>query len=583
VLRPVTAPPEELAAALAGRYRLDRLIAAGGMGMVYLAADLRHRRQVAVKVLAPVLAMLLGPARFETEIRVTAALSHPNILPLFDSGVAEGFLYYVMPYVEEGSLRDRLQSGQPMPIRDVLRVAKAVAGALDHAHAQGVIHRDIKPENILLRGDTAYLADFGIALLPSEERRTAPGLHVGTPAYMSPEQIETGTPVDGRADVYALACVVYEMLGGAPPFHGHTRGALAAHLSDPVPPIARKRPSIPDSVDQVLRRALAKLPDQRFPRATEFIATLEAVVAGQAPEEPAHATPPWELWGAPRPWRLEQEIGFCRASDGVRLAWATSGDGFPLVKVANWLSHLEFDAASPIWQHWWKALSERFRLIRYDERGSGLSQWEVENISFEAWITDLEAVINAAGCERFALLGVSKGSAIAVAYAARHPERVSHLVLHGGFARGKRLRDTAAEEHERIQLEIAMIRLGWGGRNAAFRQAFTTMFFPGASPGQAAWFNELQRVSASPENAARIVAAAMDIDVRALAGAVRCPTLVLHSRDDARVPFQEGRLLASLIPGARFVPLPGANHLPLEHDPTWNEFLRELDRFFRIR
>jgi pimeloyl-ACP methyl ester carboxylesterase len=571
--------PDRLAVALHDRYRLERRLGAGGMAAVFLATDQRHRRQVALKVLAPWLALQLGPERFEAEIRVTANLSHPHILPLFDSGVAEGVLYYVMPYVEGGSLRDRLQSGEALPREEALRIAGEIAAALDHAHARGVVHRDIKPENILLSKDATYVADFGIAIAPAEARYTSPGLPIGTPAYMSPEQIEPGRALDGRADVYALACVTYEMLAGEPPFPGRERSSLVAHLTEPVPPLAGRIPDFPPEADRVLARALAKQPDDRFPRATEFTRALEAACAGVPSQGVEHhvTRPPG---GKSQPWRLDQEIRYCRSRGGVRIAWATSGDGPPLIKAANWLGHLEFDAASPIWEHWWQALSRRFRLIRYDERATGLSDWDVAEVSFDAWVADLEAVIAAAGHERFGLLGVSKGASIAIAYAAAHPERVSYLVLHGGFVRGKDKRD-ASEARLRSQLEIDMVRLGWGGRNAAFRQAFTTMFFPGANPEQAAWFNELQRISTSPENAARILSATRELDVQQLAPAVRCPTVVFHTQEDARVPFREGELMARLIPGARFVALPGGNHLPFEDEPGWTTFLQELDRFTR--
>jgi pimeloyl-ACP methyl ester carboxylesterase/tRNA A-37 threonylcarbamoyl transferase component Bud32 len=572
-----------LAAALAERYRIERTIGAGGMAAVYLATDLRHQRKVALKVLAPELARSLGPARFESEIRVTANLHHPNILPLFDSGaVGEGLLYYVMPYVDGASLRERLRDGAPLAVEEALRIARAIAAALDHAHARGVVHRDIKPENVLLAGDATYVADFGIALTRSDARLTMPGLPIGTPTYMSPEQIEPAGRVDGRTDVYALGCVAFEMLTGRPPFPDPAR-AMVAHLVDPVPSAVEGRRELPPEVDAAFARALAKDPESRYPRATDFVRALAVACAGGADADTpvsAARTPPWHGDDGRRNRRLAQEIRFCRASDGVRIAFATSGSGPPMVKAANWLSHLEFDAASPVWQHWWRALSDRFRFIRYDERASGLSDWDAAEISFAAWVADLEAVVDAAGLDRFALLGVSKGGAIATAYAARHPERVSHLVIHGAYARGKDFRNETPADRERIQLEIDMVRLGWGGRNPAYRQAFTTMFFPEATPAQTAWFNELQRISASPENAAKILAASRDIDVRELAGGVRCPTLVLHSRGDARVPFAEGRLFASLLPNARFVPLPGNNHIPLEHEPAWHDFLREIDAFF---
>ena len=568
-----TDPNPKLSAALAGRYALERPVGSGGMARVYLAHDLRHSRHVAIKLLAPEVARLLGADRFSAEILVTANLSHPNILPLFDSGSGDGLFWYVMPYVEGGSLRDLLgEGGRQLPIADTLRIAGAIASALDHAHAHGIVHRDVKPENILLREDATYVADFGIALAVASQRQTSPGIAIGTPAYMSPEQMSQGNYVDGRADVYALGCITYEMLTGRPPFGERT--PLTTRVASPPPRVGARRATFPEAADDAVSKALAPNADDRYARASDFVSALESACAGMTGPM---ATPlPHQLW-TPIPWTLEQEIRYCHAKDGVRIAWASSGSGKPLVKAANWLSHLEFDAASPIWAHWWRALSVRNQLIRYDERASGLSDREVDDISFEAWVSDLEAVVEAAGLQRFALLGISKGSAIAIAYAARHPERVSHLILHGGFVRGRNFQSDQLSE--RIRLEIEMVRLGWGGRNAAFRQAFTTMFFPGALPEQAAWFNELQRISTSPENAARMIMATTVIDARELATRVRCPTLILHCRDDARVPFREGEVIAQLIPGARFVPLASGNHLPLEHEPAWTELLRELDAF----
>jgi serine/threonine protein kinase len=570
-----------LVQALADRYRIEGTIGAGGMATVFRAADRRHDRQVAVKVLAPDLAARIGPARFESEIRVTANLSHPHILPLFDSGVADGLLYYVMPYVEDGSLRDRIRGGERLPIDEVVRLTHAIASALDYAHARGVVHRDIKPENILLAGDASYLADFGIALVDTEDRLTAPGASIGTPAYMSPEQVEAKRQLDGRSDEYALACVAYEMLAGEPPFPGQGITAALGHLLDRVLSVRDLREDLPAEADAVLQRALAKDRDDRYPLASAFARALAAACCCHAgpPPPPQVRTPPWGRSAARTGWRLEQEIRFCEAPDGVRIAYAESGEGPPLVKAANWMSHLEFDAESPVWRHWWRALSSRFRLFRYDERACGLSDWDVEDISFDAWLSDLEAVVDAAGLDRFSLLGISKGGAIATAYAARHPDRVERLIIHGGFARGRDFREQSSGDRERIQLELDMVRLGWGGRNPAFRQAFTTMFFPGADPEQTAWFNELQRISASPENATRILAATREINVTDAAARVRCPTLALHSRDDVRVPFGEGRFLASRIPGARFVPLDSPNHLPLEPEAAWAQCLLELDRF----
>jgi eukaryotic-like serine/threonine-protein kinase len=217
--------PQAFEAALGDRYRIERPLGAGGMATVYLAEDLKHHRRVAVKVLRPELAAALGPERFLREIETTAGLRHPHILPLFDSGEAAGFLYYVMPYVEGESLEDRIARERQLSLDDAVRIAREVADALSYAHAHGVVHRDIKPGNILLEGGHAVVADFGIARAvraAGDERLTQTGMAVGTPTYMSPEQASGETEVDGRSDLYSLACVLYEMLAGQPPFTGPT-------------------------------------------------------------------------------------------------------------------------------------------------------------------------------------------------------------------------------------------------------------------------------------------------------------------------------------------------------------------------
>lgn len=285
---------------------------------------------------------------------------------------------------------------------------------------------------------------------------------------------------------------------------------------------------------------------------------------------------------SPETGETPQQIRFCTSSDGVRVAFATTGGGAPLVKAANWLSHLEFDRNSPVWRHWLRELSRDHTLIRYDERACGLSDWTVEEFSLDAWIRDLEAVVDALGLDRFPLLGISQGGPIAIAYAVRNPGRVSHLILYGSYSRGRAHRNLSPQEREERDLMLRMIGVGWGKDHPAFRQVFTTLFIPDASSEQIEWFNELQRVSATPENAVRIVAAFDQLDVRELATRVDIPTLVLHGTGDLRVPFAEGRLLASLIPNARFVPLESRNHLLLEAEPAWPRFLREVRGFLGV-
>src|SRR4030095_3783659 len=224
----------------------------------------------------------------------------------------------------------------------------------------------------------------------------------------------------------------------------------------------------------------------------------------------------------------EQQIRFCTSSDGVSIAYATVGEGPPLVKAANWLNHLEYDWNTPVWRHWITELSRDRQLGSYDERGCGLSDWNVKDFSLEAWINDLEAVVEATKLDRFPLLGISQGGPIAIAYAARHPEKVSHLILYGSYAAGLKRRKLSQKEIEEAEVFLQLIRVGWGKEHAAFRQVFTSLFMPEATPEQAGWFNELQRISCSPENAARLMNAFYELDVRELATGLNVPTLVLH-------------------------------------------------------
>jgi pimeloyl-ACP methyl ester carboxylesterase len=293
-----------------------------------------------------------------------------------------------------------------------------------------------------------------------------------------------------------------------------------------------------------------------------------------APVEAASQAGPVTPPGA----KERQEIRYCTTCDGIRLAYASIGSGPPLVKASNWLTHLDFEWGSPIWRHWWAALSIHHRVIRYDERGNGMSQRDVPDVSFETWVRDLETVVDAAGLDRFPLLGISRGGPIALAYAAKHPERVSHLVLYGAFAAGLGRAGTP-EEQEARRAVASLARLGWGLQNPAFCKMFTCRFIPQATPEHERWFDELQRVSTSPENAARLMERDDEIDVRPLLRQVRVPTLVMHCDRDQVVSPKRGQLLAAEIPGARYVSLPSANHLIMETEPAWPLFLEELGQF----
>jgi len=288
-------------------------------------------------------------------------------------------------------------------------------------------------------------------------------------------------------------------------------------------------------------------------------------------------TKPRESASPPRQ-QMFQDIRFCTTKDGARIAYAVSGSGYPILKCANWMSHLQYEWESPIWRHWMEGLSSENRLTRYDQRGNGLSDWNVADMSLDSLVADVECVADAAGLDRFALLGISGGCAISVAYAARHPERVSHVVLYGGRARGWFSQGDAPEIAQRSAM-LTLVRTGWGMDNPAFRRMFTSLFIPDATPEQMVWFDELQRRTISPENAARFQETSSRIDVTHLLGQVIAPTLVLHGMHDAVVPFEAGKEFVAGIRGARFVPLESKNHILLEHEPAFARFLDEMRRF----
>lgn len=273
----------------------------------------------------------------------------------------------------------------------------------------------------------------------------------------------------------------------------------------------------------------------------------------------------------------QQEIRYCRAPDGVRLAYALSGEGPPLVKAANWLNHLEYDWESPIWHHLLGGLSRKHRLLRYDARGNGLSDWDVAELSFDAWVSDLETVVRSAGLRRFPLFGLSQGCAISIAYAVRHPEQVSHLILLGGFARGAGRR--SPESAAKRKALVTLTQLEWGANSPTIRQLFTTAMMPDATKEQAESFNELQRRTTSAECAARYLQTTAEFDIMDLLPKVEVPTLIMHSRSDAQVPIQAGREMAAGIKGARFVVLQSNNHILLEQEPATQRFFEEIDLF----
>lgn len=304
-------------------------------------------------------------------------------------------------------------------------------------------------------------------------------------------------------------------------------------------------------------------------RGYQFVGTVED-------EDPS---PPVEAPSVPVTPSLSQHVSFCHAADGVRLAYAEVGAGSPLVRAANWMTNLAYDYESPVWRHWVRDLSQDHRLIRYDERGCGLSDWDVGDFTIDDWVADLETVVDALGLERFPLLGVSQGGAVAISYAARHPDRVSSLVLCSAYARGRATRATNDEEKRAAALDLDLARVGWGRDDPAFRQVFAAQFLPAGTRADRDAFDRLQRQTTSPENAVRFLEEFARIDVRDAAVAVECPTLVVHNAGDRRVPRRYGEEFAALIPGARMVSLDSCNHLLTEDEPAWEVFRSQMGSF----
>jgi len=275
------------------------------------------------------------------------------------------------------------------------------------------------------------------------------------------------------------------------------------------------------------------------------------------------------------------QIRFCKSSDGVRIAYSQGGSGPAMIEIATWLNHVEYDWKSPIWKARLTELTTNYTLTRYDGRGCGLSDQNPDSLTFDDLVADVEAVVEAAGLKRFILLGCCQGGPVAIAYAARHPERVSHLVLYGAYARGKLKRNPSQQDIDEAETMLKLIELGWGRDNPAFRQVYTAMLIPDSKPEQYSWFIDMQRMTISPQNVVRLMRALDQIDITGLLSNIRSPTLVMHARHDRRIPFSEGELIAHSIADAEFVPLDSRNHLLLSHQPAWHDFLDEMARFVR--
>ena len=279
---------------------------------------------------------------------------------------------------------------------------------------------------------------------------------------------------------------------------------------------------------------------------------------------------------------MNQEIRFCTGSDGTRLAYAKVGQGSPLVKVGNWMSHLEYDWNSPVWQPWLENWSRFHTFYRYDPRGCGLSDWNVTNFSFEALASDLEAVVDAAGLEQFDLFAMSQGGCVSMAYTARHPERVRRLILYGGYLQGGLARNLTPEAMEEVEVRLKLLKLRWGSENPAYRHVFTMSLIPEGTPEQFAWFNHLQFISTSPANAMEVQRMFNQVDVRDLAKTIKTPTMVIQAKYDTAVPFEEGRKTAAHIPSSQFVILDSKNHVLMKNEPAWSHFWDEFYRYLDV-
>ena len=544
------------------QYRLLEKIGEGGMGIVYRARDMKLERDVALKFIVHANEMNSELAdRLRRAALALAALNHPSIVTIHDIGESGGTPFLVLEWLGGGSL-NRASVRRPLQPREFLRLVLPVAEALGAAHQRGIVHRDVKPANVLLCEDgRVKLADFGLAKfrdVVSDATRTS-GI-VGTVAYMSPEQA-SGGDIGPASDIFSLGVLAYELLTGTLPFKGESPGAvIGAILSGRHARLTEIQPEIPHRIAEVVERCLHVDPGRRFQSGNDLADALRSAATEPGTVNAAVPTP---ADGRPRlqgSSAREQEIRFCTTADGVSLAYALVGTGPYVVRVLGHFTHLEMEWEWPDLRRFWEQLAEHFTVVRYDGRGMGLSAPYEGEFTEETRQLDLDAVLTAVGAKTAALLGISEGGWTAATYAVQHPGGVTHLILYGAYSRGAQARPGFDPEEDAALLTL--MRKGWGRDTPAFRQVFTSQFFRSdADPGLIAHFNELQRVSASPETAARYHESCHRRgDGQDLFRQIRIPTLVIHSRDDLAVRADEGRRLASLIPGAQLVLLPSGTH-----------------------
>ncbi len=539
------------------RFRVLGNAGQGGMGVVYRAHDVKLGRDVALKFVTQV-----GDynrelhERLRREARSLAALSHPNIVTIHDIDEVDNAPFLVLEWINGKPLNEALFS-RPLSIGDFQRIALPVAEALGSAHDQGIVHRDLKPSNVLVSNEGHIkVVDFGLAKFRDFDRDVIlTAGTVGTIAYMSPEQA-SGGELGPASDVFSFGIVAYELLTGERPFKGDGLGAvLSAIMNGSHRGLREVRSDLPEQIVAVVERCLEVDPVRRFENGRELANALRQTAASSSFDASTKI-----IATAPRPSAKQQDIQFCTTSDGVHLAYSVIGSGPLLVRVLGHFTHLEMEWEWPDLRHFWEQLAERFTVVRYDGRGTGLSDNYAGEFTEDTRQIDLDAVLKAVGAEKAILLGISEGGWTAATYALHHPEQITHLVLYGAYCRGARARPGYdAEEDEAL---VTLIRKGWGRDTPRFRQVFTSLFFqPDADPKLIAHFNEIQRASADPETAARYHESCHARgDGQELFRQLRLPTLVVHCRDDMAVSADEGRLLASLIPGAHLVLLPSHTH-----------------------
>jgi serine/threonine protein kinase len=556
-------------------YEILERLGRGGMGEVYRARDHRLERDVAVKWIRPEAGDdQRKRARFAREARALAAINHPSVIKVHAVEELGDTQFLVMEIVKGQSLEELIPE-RGFERDELLALAQDLVDAVAAAHRQGVLHRDLKPRNVML-SDAGQLKvlDFGLAKVKRKADAatvdatslTREGVVVGTAPYMSPEQAK-GESVDQRSDLFSLGALLYEMATGRQAFAGGSEAeVISAVLRDDPPPLGERRPDLPPAFAELVARALEKRPERRFSSAATLAANLLAI----ASHDPRARDIPTE------PARIEQQIHYCTTPGGFSIAYATSGNGPPLVRALGWFTHLEREWRWPAGSEVWRHLSQRHTLLRYDGRGLGLSERTDPDLSHEARLEDLETVVEAAGLDRFALMGLSGGGQTAIAYAARHPERVTHLVLHGSYVASARGED----ERKKWRHLHGLIEAGWGGESPVFGQMFAQMLLgAGAATEDVDAFTALQRASASPATAARYLAATGGIDVTEHASRIVCPTLITHRRQDPAIPFTAAQEAARLVSHAELEPLHGDCHWLIFEPGAATAYVELLESF----